>query len=67
MPISGTWHLSLGLDKEVGSDRSIRNSDRGALLTALLNYYLMGSLHLLFYLLSWVILLLTALLDDFLV
>jgi hypothetical protein len=26
----GIWHLSLGLDKEVGSDRNIRNSDRGA-------------------------------------
>lgn len=41
--ILGTWHLSLGLDKE-GGDRSIRNSDRGALLTALLNSFLMRSL-----------------------
>ena len=32
MPLLGIWHLSLGLDKEVGSDKNIRNSDRGALL-----------------------------------
>jgi len=41
----GIWHLSLGSDKEVGSDRKVRNSDRGLLFTALLNYcYLTWSL-----------------------
>lgn len=44
------WHLSLGLDKKVRSDKNIRNSDHGALLTALLNHYLMSSLCLLLYL-----------------
>jgi hypothetical protein len=29
------WHLSLGLGKEVGSDK-FRNNDHGALVTALL-------------------------------
>ena len=60
MLILGIWHLSLGLDTEVGSDKNLRNGDPGALLTALLNllyvisllpillnYYLIGSLCLL--------------------
>lgn len=33
------WHLSLGLDKDVGSDKNIRNRNHGALFTALLDFY----------------------------
>ena len=44
MPLLGIWHLSLGSDKEVGSDKNIRNSDYGALFITLLSYYLMRSL-----------------------
>ena len=32
--------MSLGSDKGVGSDKNIRNSDHGALFTALLNHCL---------------------------
>ena len=39
MSLLRIWHLSLGLDKEVGSDKNIRNSDDGALFTALLDEY----------------------------
>lgn len=54
MLLLGIWHLSLGSDNEVGSDKNIRNTDRGgfvycfaellpyviSLVTALLKYYL---------------------------
>lgn len=33
------WHLSLGLDKDVGSYKNIRNRNHGALFTALLDFY----------------------------
>lgn len=31
----GIWHLSLGLNKEVGSDKNVKNHGHGALFTAL--------------------------------
>ena len=40
MPLLGICHLSLGSDKEVGTGKNVRNTDRGALLTALLDYCL---------------------------
>jgi hypothetical protein len=43
VPLLGIRYLSLGLDKEVGSDKTIRNSDHGALFTTLLDYHLMRS------------------------
>lgn len=33
------WHLSLGSDKEIGSDKN-RNSELGALFTILLDYFI---------------------------
>jgi len=50
--ISRISHLSLGLDKEVSSDKNIRSSENWTLFTALLNYYLVWSLGFLFHVIN---------------
>ena len=52
MPLLGICHLSLGWDKEEGSDKNIRTSDHAALFTTLLNDYLVRSFGLLLYLVT---------------